>query len=95
MKATISLTYRDGSEVCFTYESEESESLALSTLMMVCRGTLMASEGIEITAYNEEGFDISYSKNNRKTSVSHKKPKKLLWYKESRNNSSGVVSHRK
>ncbi len=58
MKATIFLTYRDGSEVCFTYECEEEESHALATLMMVCRGTLMASSAIKIIAYDDEGFDI-------------------------------------
>lgn len=63
MKATIFLTYRDNSEVCFTYECEEDESQALATLMMVCRGTLMASSANLIVAYNEEGFDIcSYTR---------------------------------
>lgn len=63
MKATIFLTYRDDSEVCFTFECEEKESQALATLMMVCRGTLMASSAKRIAAYNEEGFDIcSYTK---------------------------------
>lgn len=63
MKATIFLTYRDDSEVCFTFECEEEESQALATLRMVCRGTLMASMASLIVAYNEEGFDIcSYTK---------------------------------
>lgn len=63
MKATIFLTYRDDSEVCFTFECEEEESHALATLLMVCRGTLMASSAKMIIAYNEEGFDIcSYTK---------------------------------
>ena len=63
MKATIFLTYRDDSEVCFTFECEEDESHALATLLMVCRGTLMASSANRIAAYNEEGFDIcSYTK---------------------------------
>ena len=63
MKATIFLTYRDDSEVCFTFECEEEQSHALATLMMVCRGTLMASSANRIVAYNEEGFDIfSYTR---------------------------------
>ena len=63
MKATIFLTYNDDSEVCFTFECEEDKSHALATLMMVCRGSLMASSAIKATAYNEEGFDIcSYTK---------------------------------
>lgn len=63
MKATIFLTYKDDSEICFTFESDEDEGHALGTLMMVCRGTLMTSMAVRITAYNEEGFDIcSYTK---------------------------------
>lgn len=63
MKATIFLTYSDDSEVCFTYECEENVNHALATLMMVCRGTLMASSAIKIVAYNEDGFDIcSYTR---------------------------------
>ncbi len=63
MKATIFLTYDDDSEVCFTYECDEERTHALATLMMVCRGTLMASSAKKVTAYNEEGFDIcSYTK---------------------------------
>ena len=63
MKATIFLTYQDDSEVCFTYECYEERTDALATLMMVCRGTLMASSAIKVTAYNEDGFNIcSYTK---------------------------------
>ena len=63
MKATVFLTYRDESEVCFEYKCDESKENALATLLMVCRGVLMASMGIKVTAYDEEGFDIcSYYK---------------------------------
>lgn len=63
MKATIFLTYRDNSEVCFTFECEENKEHALTTLMMVCRGTLMASSDNLIVAYDDEGFDIcSYTR---------------------------------
>ncbi len=63
MKATVFLTYKDDSKVCFTYECEEDRVNALATLMMVCRGTLMASSAIKVTAYNEDGFDLcSYRK---------------------------------
>lgn len=58
MKATIFLTYCDESEVCFTYDCEEPKHKALATLMMVCRGTLMASSAKRIVAYDEEGFDL-------------------------------------
>lgn len=57
MKATIFLTYSDDSEVCFNFQSDESKEHALATLLMVCRGTLMASSATSITAYNEEGFE--------------------------------------
>lgn len=58
MKATIFLSYSDDSEVCFTYECDENRTQALGTLLMVCRGTLMASMANKITAYNEEGFEL-------------------------------------
>lgn len=59
MKATVFLTYQDDSEVCFTFESEEPKNKALATLMMVCRGTLMASSANKIVAYDDEGFDLA------------------------------------
>lgn len=63
MKASICLEYKDESEVWFDFESSESENDALATLMMVCRGTLMASIASRIVAYNDEGYDIcSYEK---------------------------------
>lgn len=63
MKATIFLTYKDDSEVCFNFECEEDKTSALATLMMVCRGTLMASSANKVCAYDEDGFDLcSYYK---------------------------------
>ena len=63
MKATIFLTYRDDTEVCFTFECDEDRTHALATLLMVCRGTFMASAAKRVVAYNEEGFGIcSYTK---------------------------------
>lgn len=63
MKATIFLTYRDESEVCFEFSCDEPYHNALATLLMVCRGALMASMAQRVVAYNEEGFDIcSYVK---------------------------------
>lgn len=58
MKATIFFTYEDDSEVCFTFECSDNEADALATLMMVCRGTLMASSAVKIIAYDDEGFDL-------------------------------------
>jgi len=63
MKATVFLTYRDKSEVCFEYSCDESKVNALATLLMLCRGLLMVSLGNKVTAYDEEGFYIcSYYK---------------------------------
>lgn len=63
MKASICLEYKDESEVWFDFECSEPEHSAKATLLMVCRGTLMASSAVKITAYNDEGFDIcSYIK---------------------------------
>lgn len=58
MKATVFLTYRDDSEVCFEFNCEDSEVHALATLMMVCRGTLMASAAKKVEAFNEDGFEL-------------------------------------
>ena len=63
MEATIFLTYDDDSKVCFTFKCDEDKADALATLLMVCRGTLMASLAIRVNAYDEDGFDIcSYTK---------------------------------
>lgn len=63
MKATIFLTYRDDSEVCFEFSCDGRDHEALATLYMVCRGTLMASSAKSVAAYDEEGFDLcSYVK---------------------------------
>lgn len=63
MKATVFLTYKDDSEVCFEFICDESTTNANATLMMVCRGLLMVSMACKVVAYNEEGFDIcSYVK---------------------------------
>lgn len=63
MKASVNLEYRDGSDVWFDFDCSDPETEALATLMMVCRGVLMASMAYRVIAYNEEGFDIcSYIK---------------------------------
>lgn len=63
MKADVFLTYRDDSEVHFQFDCDASDNDALATLLMVCRGTLMATMAVKITAYNEEGFEYcSYIK---------------------------------
>lgn len=60
---TLVLEYNDGSDAQaeIITEGQHSESLAL--LMMICRGTLMASSAKSCTIYDTEGFDVvSYMK---------------------------------
>lgn len=58
MKATIFMTYSDDSEVCFEFSCDAPDNDALALLMMVVRGTLMASMANKICAYDEDDFDI-------------------------------------
>lgn len=57
MKAFVFLTYADDSEVYFEFKCDDSDHDAYATLLMVCRGTLMASVAVKVTAYDEEGFE--------------------------------------
>lgn len=58
MKATVSLTYSDNSEICFDFSCNAPETDALGLLLMVTRGTLMASMAKGVCAYDEDGFNI-------------------------------------
>lgn len=58
MKATIILTYNDESEICFDVITREEPSKALADVMIITRGTLMASSAERAVAYNEESFEI-------------------------------------
>lgn len=63
-KVFVEIEYNDGSSFSFDVESH-SDSLNEITaeIMMITRGTLMASGATRATAYNFEGFDIcSYIK---------------------------------
>ena len=63
MKYTIFLEYNDESESSFDVEIDESPVKANALIMMITRGTLMASIAQKATAYNGDGFDVcSYSK---------------------------------
>lgn len=60
---TIFIEYNDESEFHFDVTIEGTETQIIASLMMITRGTLMASNGIRATCYNDEGFEIcSYSK---------------------------------
>ena len=57
-KVHFSFEYEDDSEWNFDGEFEDSLKDSLANIMMVTRGTLMASMAIKGTAYNTEGFPI-------------------------------------
>lgn len=59
MKATIFLVYRDDSEMSFDVVIDDTPVNALASIMMIARGTLMASTAIKVTAYNDDGSDIA------------------------------------
>ena len=54
----IEIQYSDGTEFHFNVEVEGKECDKVATILMITRGTLIASNGTRATAYNEEGFDI-------------------------------------
>lgn len=60
---TIFIEYNDESEFHFDVTIEGTESEIKANLMMITRGTLMASSGKKATCYNDDGFEIcSYIK---------------------------------
>lgn len=59
----VDLVYNDDSERGFEVVIEDSYVNALASVMMITRGTLMASSAHRAIAYNSQGFDvISYVK---------------------------------
>ena len=54
----VEITYNDDSTMNFDVTIEGKEHEIRATLMMVTRGTLMASGGHRATAYNDQGFDV-------------------------------------
>lgn len=62
-KFYVELVYNDGSEMHFDVLLDDSEQPISASLMMITRGTLMASMAVRATAYNDQGFDVcSYQK---------------------------------
>lgn len=60
---TIFVTYKDDSEFHFDVTIDGSDTEVMANLMMITRGTLMASSGVRAICYNFEGFDVcSYIK---------------------------------
>lgn len=61
--ATIVIEYSDGSETTFDVTMTGLENHIVGTLLMITRGTLMASIAKKATCYNLDGFEIcSYIK---------------------------------
>lgn len=54
----VEITYNDESTMDFEVTIEGTDSEIHCTLLMVTRGTLMASTGSRATAYNDQGFDV-------------------------------------
>lgn len=62
-KIFVEVEYDDKTSFNFNVEIEGRESSFLASLMMITRGTLMASNASCATAYREDGFPIcSYRK---------------------------------
>lgn len=57
-KYFVELTYNDDSTASFDVTLSDSHSSNLALLMMIVRGTLMASMARSICAYDEEGFSV-------------------------------------
>lgn len=57
-KFYVELVYNDGSERHFDVILEGKEHEIMADLMMITRGTLMASIAVRATAYNDQGFDV-------------------------------------
>lgn len=55
---TLCIVYNDGSELNAEIIVEGTESAKYSTLLMICRGTLMATTGKRGYIYNSEGFEV-------------------------------------
>lgn len=53
----VECIYDDGSEFHFEVKLEGRPSKVKAELMMITRGTLMASSASKAIAYNDQGFD--------------------------------------
>lgn len=61
--ATIEIEYRDGTGFTFEVTIEGKEHEIVANLLMITRGTLMASSGCKATCYKSDGFELcSYTR---------------------------------
>lgn len=59
----VEVIYGDDSSFSFNVEMEGTDNEVIAQLMMITRGTLMASSAVRATAYRQDGFDVcSYCK---------------------------------
>lgn len=62
-KVTIVVEYSDQSEFTFDVTMQGLESSVIANLLMITRGTLMASMAKKATCYKDDGFELcSYIK---------------------------------
>lgn len=54
----VEIIYSDETSFGFNVELEGSEHEVYANLMMISRGTLMASSAVRCIAYNDDGFDV-------------------------------------
>lgn len=57
-KFFISVEYSDDSEFSFNVEVDGTDSLIHAILMMITRGTLMASGAFKASCYDEKGCNV-------------------------------------
>lgn len=54
----VELVYNDESEMNFEVRLDGTDTEIMAHLMMITRGTLMASLAVKATAYNDQGFVV-------------------------------------
>ncbi len=58
MTVTIFIEYSDSTEFNFTVTMEGKEHEIIASLLMITRGTLMASNAKKATCYKDDGFEL-------------------------------------
>lgn len=57
-KFNVCVSYNDDTEFNFDVSIDGRESSVVATMMMITRGTLMASSASRAVCYKEDGFDL-------------------------------------
>lgn len=58
IKFYVEIEYKDSSSFHFDVEFDSDDRNVLGSLMMITRGTLMASSAYRAIAYGQDGFDV-------------------------------------